>query len=67
MMGLQTAIPFINLSISSQYIMWQELKLSAYRAVAVTSRKHVTKHFSVAKRHCAQWQWREIGVSWWKL
>jgi len=51
MMGLQTAIPFINLSISLQYIMWQEL--SAYRAVVVTSQKHVTKHFHTAKKHCA--------------
>jgi len=27
-----------------------------YRAVAITSRKHVTKHFHVAKKYCAQWQ-----------
>jgi len=27
-----------------------------YRAVAITSRKHMTKHFRVAKKYCAQWQ-----------
>ena len=26
------------------------------RAVAITSWKHVTKHFRVAKKYCAQWQ-----------
>jgi len=33
-----------------------------YRAVAITSRKHVTKHFRVAKKYCAQWQLTEVGV-----
>jgi len=27
-----------------------------YRAVAITSRKHVTKHFCVAKKYSAQWR-----------
>ena len=27
-----------------------------YRAVAITSRKHVTKHFVWQKKYCAQWQ-----------
>ena len=27
-----------------------------YRAVAIMSRKHVTRHFRVAKKYCAQWQ-----------
>ena len=27
-----------------------------YRALAITSRKHKTKHFHMAKKYCAQWQ-----------
>jgi len=27
-----------------------------YRALAITSWKHVTKHFRMAKKYCAQWQ-----------
>jgi len=30
--------------------------VAVYRAVAITSQKHVTKHFCVAKNYCAQWQ-----------
>jgi len=30
--------------------------LHAYRAVAIMSRKQVTKYFRVAKKYCAQWQ-----------
>ena len=26
-----------------------------YRALAITSQKHVTKHFRMAKKYCAQW------------
>jgi len=37
-------------------------KNTYYRAVAITSRKHVTKHFRVAKKYCAQWQLTEVGV-----
>ena len=32
---------------------WMEVQ---YKAVAITSRKHVAKHFRVAKKYCAQWQ-----------
>jgi len=34
----------------------EELCELYYRAVVITSRKHVTKHFCVAKKYCAQWQ-----------
>ena len=27
-----------------------------YRTLAITSRKHVIKHFRMAKKYCAQWQ-----------
>ena len=32
-----------------------------YRVLAITSRKHVTKHFHMAKKYCAQWQ---LNGSW---
>ena len=32
-----------------------------YRALAITSWKHVTKHFRMAKKYCAQWQ---LNGSW---
>jgi len=31
------------------------LKLGSYRAVAITSRKHVTKHFRVARKYISVW------------
>ena len=39
-------------------VVWEAVSCSgkANRAVAITSRKHVTKHFCVAKKYCAQWQ-----------
>ena len=27
-----------------------------YRVVVIMSQKHMTKHFGVAKKYCAQWQ-----------
>jgi len=35
--------------------------LISHTALAITSRKHVTKHFRVAKKYCAQWQ---LNGSW---
>jgi len=32
------------------------IQLASYRALAITSQKHVTKHFRIAKKYCAQWQ-----------
>ena len=60
MMGLQTAIPFINLSISSQYIMWQEL--SAYRAVGVTSRNTWLSTSVQQKSIVLNGSWTEVGA-----
>jgi len=35
---------------------WIRCEPVYYRALEITSRKHMTKHFRMAKKDCAQWQ-----------